>query len=378
MAPAPRLLRVRCATWDQVEAFYRRKLRTGARLSMKVGFAATLGAPVTLVLELPNQIALSIDGEVSGVAEGEGKPVEVTLRGLTPMLIGRLESLVADARAGALDPESADEETRLLSTRRAELARLRRLPAHEVLGVPREPSAFELRGAWLALARREHPDGVARYASPALSAAATEVMAVVGAAYERMRVALVADGRGRAVGASLRPTPSHAFDDPGVDAFAETVTPPIVSDLEVIENRRSLQLAAVEPPADGAVPVPSAEAPTVRLGGDGGGEPGTARVGAGDRFVRQIRAFLAHGDHGGAGHVAEAALQLYPDDRRLRGLAGVATAMQACARGDRSAAIAALEQATAADPGGGEAASALAELRHAAVPTPSLIQRWFA
>ena len=35
---APRLLRVRCATWDQVEAFYRRKLRRSGRLAMRVPF----------------------------------------------------------------------------------------------------------------------------------------------------------------------------------------------------------------------------------------------------------------------------------------------------------------------------------------------------
>lgn len=466
--PAPRLLRVRCATWDQVEAFYRRKLRAGGRLTMKVGFATSVGAPVTLVLELPNQIALSVDGEVTS-GEGEGKAVEVTLRGLTTALISRLESLVADARSGALDPEALDDEARLLSARRGELTRLRRLPAHEVLGVPRDPSPHELRSAWLALARREHPDGVARYASPALSAVAAEVMALAGAAYDRIRAALVADGRGVAIGPSLRPVGGWSRDDDGSNAFlAEAVTPPIAADVEPwrtgpapaidepplapspavarpaadVEPRRSAPQPAVSGELHEPGPMPMLislpdddEADDDAVAGRGGapdldaapealaaeatrpaqllpldamlsapqpmppapanGEPRAlrpsavmaavtaadsssgARTGAGDRFARQVRQHISLGDHGSATHLAEAALQLYPDDRRLRGLAAVAGAMAAAGRGDRLAAVAALEVATVADPDCGEAATALAELRHAAVPTVALIRRWF-
>lgn len=415
--PAPRLLRVRCATWDQVEAFYKRKLRAGGRLTMKVGFATSVGAPVTLVLELPNQIALSVDGEVTG-GEGEGKAVEVTLRGLTAALISRLESLVADARSGALDPEAQDDEARLLSVRRTELARLRRLPAHEVLGVPREPSAYELRSAWLALARREHPDAVARYASPALTAAASEVMALAGAAYDRVRAAVIAEGRGVAAGASLRP--SEAWTDDGADgaeqghAFLAEATPGsrVAEDAEAVQGAMPVLVAVADEPAGDAVPeaieavepeptrpaqlVPldamlssphlTLPPPSVTMGEGATGsavmaavspDSLTGRVSAGDRFARQVRQHIALGDHGSAAHLADAALQLYPDDPRLRGLSAVAGAMAACARGDRLAAVSALEAATVADPSCGEAATALAELRHAAVPSVAMIRRWF-
>ena len=400
----PRLLRVRCATWDQVEAFYRRKLRAGGRLTMKVGFATTVGAPVTLVLELPNQIALSVDGEVTS-GEGDGKAVEVTLRGLTAGLIGRLESLVADGRAGALDPEAQDDEARLLSARRSELTRLRRLPANEVLGVPRDPSPHELRSAWLALAHREHPDGVARYASPALTAAATDVMALAGAACDRMRGALVADGRAIINGASLRPPAGWSLeDDAGGNGFlAEPVTPPVA---ELVERRREplvvvdaelrprlaplddgpVQMLPMEAMLSGVHVVPPAPAVTISNASARGSAvmqavtdapSGAVRVGAGDRFARQVRSHIALGDHGSAANLAEAALQLYPDDRKLRSLSAVASAMAACARGDRLGAVSALEAALAADPGNGEAATALAELRHAAVPSVAMIQRWF-
>ena len=103
-----------------------------------------------------------------------------------------------------------------------------------------------------------------------------------------------------------------------------------------------------------------------------------ARSGPGDRFVRQIRAKLGAGDHDGAREVAEAALHLYGNDRRLRGLYHVAAAMAACDRADRFGAVAALETALAHDPTCLEAATALDQLRRAAAPSAPAIQRLFA
>jgi hypothetical protein len=59
---AGRTLHVRCTTWEQVEIFYTRKLRRGKLLSMKVPFRTEIGTPVTLGLELPNQVVIAIDG----------------------------------------------------------------------------------------------------------------------------------------------------------------------------------------------------------------------------------------------------------------------------------------------------------------------------
>jgi hypothetical protein len=131
--------------------------------------------------------------------------------------------------------------------------------------------------------------------------------------------------------------------------------------------------------AQHAAPVIAASpaAPGAAISAVAADPPASGRVVAGDRFVRRIREHLAKGDHAGAAHVAGAALQLYPDDRSLRALAAVASAMAACARGDRLSAVAALESATASDPSLGEAATALAEIRHAGLPTISIIQRWF-
>ena len=75
-----RTLHVRCATWEQVEAFHTRKLRRGKLLSMKVPFQTQSGAHVTLGLELPNGVVIAIDGNVlkASPIEGDTKTVSYT------------------------------------------------------------------------------------------------------------------------------------------------------------------------------------------------------------------------------------------------------------------------------------------------------------
>lgn len=419
-----RVLRVRCATWEQVEAFYRRKLRKNGRLSMKVPFECELGTPVTLGLELPNQIVIAIDGTVASVGASAGgrTSIDVTLFGLSPELLARLKALVGDARgATAADDASMDDERRLLVSRQADLRRKRLLAAHEIVGVPRDPSAAELRAAWIALAAREHPDAVARYASPTLSSVAEETMILAARAYDRMRSVLVADHRGTSVGPSIRPPASWtAADDPmATGFFAEAVTPPVDDAVELFDTSAVHRLPAADelaaaaaaaapalpalddllpPPVVATVPSPAHASGAVRwstpsdlfadldLGPQGtGGEAPIAfedslaqgRAGPGDRFVRQIRARLASGDAGGAREMAEAALHLYGADRRLRGLVHVAEAMTACTRMDKTGAIAALEAALQHDPGSVEAATALDQLRRIGVPSAPAIQRLF-
>jgi hypothetical protein len=247
---AARVLRVRCTTWEQVEAFYRRKLRKSGRLSMKVPFECEIGTPVTLGLELPNQIVIAIDGTVAsaGTPVNGRTPIDVTLFGLSNDLLARLKALVGDARVVAADEEGVDDERRLLLSREADLRRKRLLAAHEILGVPRDPTAAELRAAWIALAVREHPDAVARYASPTLTSVAEETMILAARAYERLRSAVVADNRGVSVGPSIRPPASWtAADDPmATGFFAEAVTPPVEDAVELVDASAVHRLPTTE------------------------------------------------------------------------------------------------------------------------------------
>ena len=189
---AGRTLHVRCGTWEQVEQFTQRKLRKGRLLSMKVPFAAKVGTPVTLGLELPNEMVIAIDGAVQKASpvEVDGKPdgnrtwIEIELTGFTDEVRARLETLaktrdeggpgIAQPAAPPRRPSISQMGDDLPADERAlfqhlsnELRRLRQAAVHEVLGVAKEAGPSEVRAKWKDLIRRNHPDLVARRGAPA-------------------------------------------------------------------------------------------------------------------------------------------------------------------------------------------------------------------
>jgi hypothetical protein len=438
---APRVLRVRCTTWDQVEAFYTRKLRRGRYLSMKVPFEPEKNGELTVGLELPNAMVLAIDGTVVTVAptEDSGRtPIEIHLHGMTAEVHARLEALVADGRedsqvrrmeaakiaADSAVPtplgQSADMSMSSLvvsvpdpetgpsaadSSRRgwritpppdsletlggasgerfmafeAELRRLRQLPAHEVLGVPWDAGPAEVRVAWLALGRRFHPDNVARFASAALAHVAEELTIHVNRAYERLRAGLVAEGRAAAFGPALHEPRGWlvGFED--------------------VSTGEPAALDGGEPPATEPMSSPSLMPPRVRapsgvrfavvpeglteegLFGDLGLPAPPTPPGAveGEAFERQARSRLAAGDHAAAKEVLAAALHVYPRNRPLRALYHVATALEALDANQVMLATSQLEAALAHDERCVEAASALDELRKGDGASAPALRRLF-
>jgi hypothetical protein len=203
-----RTIRVRCATWGQVEKFYRQKLRANTLL-VKMPFEPPLAAPVTVALGLPNGLVLAIDGEVAKVAPSpEGRfAVSLKMTGFDAAVAKRLERLVEDGRRdenapveilGEGDPELsgptrlAPPEPQLSEEDRAVLAELegtrRRLldaATHEVLGVAPDADAAGIRAAYLALARRWHPDSFGVRPAPVRLAAA-ELLIHLNRAFERL------------------------------------------------------------------------------------------------------------------------------------------------------------------------------------------------
>jgi hypothetical protein len=353
MAPG-RTLHVRCATWDQVEAFHTRKLRRGKLLSMKVPFQTQSGAQVTLGLELPNGVVIAIDGNVlkASPIEGDTKTwIEVELIGFTEDVLARLRSMAKSAadqivkpapappppptppprtRTKTVDPEKAGDERALFQQLTAELRRLRQLAVHEVLGVSRDADADTVRNAWTNLVRQHHPDLVARHNAPAISHLAEELTILLNRAYDRLRLALVAEGRGAAIGSTLQ-HPSGW--------------------LVGFEDLSSVDGSPVKPrtrTAPAVVPAPTTPPPNVQ---------------GGEAFEMRARAMLKQGDANNAQEVLAAALCVYPRSRPLRSLYYVASALAAIYKGEMMLAVSQLETAVAHHSECREASAILDEIR---------------
>ncbi len=357
MAPG-RTLHVRCATWEQVEAFHTRKLRNGKLLSMKVPFAAELNSSVTLGLELPNEVVIAVDGTVRKASQIEGDTkmwIEVELFGFTKDVIARIQAMAAAVVAVPAPPEAPPErpskvalasdelpadERQLFQRLTSELRRMRQAAVHEVLGVGRDAEADAIRIGWMNLVRKLHPDLVARRKAPAITHLAEELTILANRAYDRLRLALVAEGRANVIGSVVRAPPGWlvGFDDL---ASGEKSSP---------TGRRAVKAIATIPP-------PIADGRPVQVGAQGSGGQG------GEAFETRARTMLSEGDVDAAQEVLAAALVVYPRSRPLRSLYYVASAVSALGKGELMLATSQLETALAHYEGCAEAARILEHLR---------------
>ena len=342
-----RTLHVRCTTWEQVDVFTTRKLRKGKLLSMKVPFETKAGAPLTLGLELPNQLVVAIDGIVQRASPIDPEPgakldvsrtwIEIELTGHTDEVMTRIRTMASEAIEGKTPPSTATppalrrtsaavvddlpaDERELFQHLSSELRRMRSAAVHDVLGVPVDANAAQVRTSWKNLIRRHHPDLVARRAAPAISHLAEELTILSNRAYDRLRAALVAEGNGTIVGPTLSSPPGWlvGFED-------------IASGGAIV---RSSQPRLEHVPDATPRPRTSPTLPSSTIQG-------------GEAFEVRARAMLATGDGDNAREVLAAALVVYPRSKSLRALYLVATALVALLRGEVMLAISQLETALA-------------------------------
>lgn len=222
-----------------------------------------------------------------------------------------------------------------------ELRRLRSVAVHEVLGVARDADADEIRRGWMDLVRRHHPDLVARRNAPAISHLAEELTILANRAYDRLRVALVAEGRATSVGPALSPPPGWLV---GFDDISST------GSILRAKLAQSLQTEGNAPPVDPIPPAPSSQ------------------VQGGEAFELRARAMLGEGDADNAQEVLAAALCVYPRSRPLRSLYYVASAISALGKGEAMLAMSQLETALAHHEQCVEAAAILELMRRPNTP----------
>jgi DnaJ-domain-containing protein 1 len=347
VAPTGRTLHVRCSTWEQVELFTTRKLRKGRLLSMKVPFEVQIGGEITLGLELPNQLVVAIDGVVQRASAIENDPkartwIELELIGLTHEVMARIRALQQDAAnpplavappvrksaAGGIGDDLPADERELFQHLAGELRRLRTAAVHDVLGVAADAPPEEIRASWKNLVRRHHPDLVARRAAPAITHLAEELTILSNRAYDRLRAAVVAEGRGSVVGPTLSSPPGWLV---GFDDISSRGTPP----------RQVSARFEAPPDASARRSQPTITPQTIAAAGP----PSTIQ--GGEAFEQRARAMLGQGDANAAREVLAAALVIYPRSKSLRSLYYVATALVALADGELMLATSQLEAALA-------------------------------
>jgi hypothetical protein len=288
----------------------------------------------------------------------------------------------------------------------AELARLVAAPPHVVLAVPSEPSAAELRAAFLAATKRHHPSRHARRPRPIVRLA-NEIFLVVRGAHEKLRLAAgradelrpptVRDAELRPPsrhGAELRPSPPAAGQPARSGARPPTGPPPpsrpvtapgavvappaghIDAELRAaISERRRHRLQT--PPAGVSVQTPVRVSASHRVTG---GQPiAAAPPAVAGPPSRQERLHAAE-QQLAAGQLAEARAAFRalaaekPDDRLARGLLHLAAGRELLAAGKPVEARAELERALAVDPRRVEARELLDGLDKS---HGGLFSRWF-
>jgi len=371
---AVRTLHVKCTTWEQVEVFYTRKLRKGRILSMKVPYATEAGSKLTLGLELPNGVVLAVDGNVIKTSPVQGEVpstktwIEVELVGWTEEVVARLKTMAADEEvAPPVVPEppppvvsrtltpSGDalptDERLLFQHLSAELRRLRQLAVHDVLGVERDAGPDEIRRGWMTQVRRHHPDLVARRGAPAITHLAEELTILANRAYDRLRAALVAEGRGMSFGPAISTTDGWLVGWEDISTAEPAV--------RFADGPRTTgQFAAV-----GAQP-------------ENTGEP-TSSLQGGEAFELRARTMLGEGDANAAQEVLAAALCVYPRSRPLRSLYYVASALAALEKGEVMLATSQLETALAHHEECVEASQILEHVRRSGADDTERVWRLF-
>jgi hypothetical protein len=282
--------------------------------------------------------------------------------------------------APIVEEELQSNERELFGELSTELRRLRQAAVHEVLGVSRDARAEEIREGWMAHIRRFHPDVLARHRSEAVSHLAEELTILGNRAYDRLRVALVAEGRGAAFGPALF-TPHGwlvGFDDlstsdvPAARLFsasssrvvAGTTVPPVAGSASGTGLGASPLSAGAAASSLSSSSSSSSSSLASGAAAETGFEPQSSLSAArtGESFEAQGRELLAAGDPSAAREVLATALVAFPRSRPLRSLYYVASALTALAAGQVVLATSQLETALAHHEGCVEASLVLDQI----------------
>lgn len=297
-------LKIHCPSWGHLENFYAQKVKEGNVLLARVPFSPVVDSAITVALELPDGLRISIAGRVEAVRQapdGRKSAIRMVLHGLDGTMRARLEQAVIDGRGDIETPLPAaqpkegqartesglpmpipadvpiDEEVPLVLLPAVEevpeasreqyrildetLRSLREQAAHEVLGVEWDADVATIRLGYFKLIKRYHPDVVARHDSPEISMLASELFIYINKAYDRLRDSAVAAGKAIAAGPALLPHDGWIADFEDLGPLAGDS---VQKQLRWVEQEpRSAASSNDQPKSDGASPTIERAAPLV-------------------------------------------------------------------------------------------------------------------
>jgi tetratricopeptide (TPR) repeat protein len=312
MAAGPLTIKLRVASWAQLESIYRKDLARTA-IFLKTTSPPPVGTKVRINLTLPSETLIILGGEVGehippGGLDGRGPGVDVKLQTVPQSAMWLIESALATAHkketssarklpaastSQALrqklapptlppgktstsptepsDPsleEGAglvDAEKELVAALAGELESLRPMNPFQVLGVTYETGDQQVRDAFAALTKKYHPDRFARFGSREAREQASEIFILIRDAYrqiggeaERGRTLRALRVRAEAAGRAPAPIaipPAPPRKPPASPAAAATPSQPI-------KPEALFDTTAAPPVPSGATPIePEARRP---------------------------------------------------------------------------------------------------------------------
>ena len=189
--------RLSCSGWKEVDLLYKERVLKRTMTLPSRGLASRLG-PLRILLALPTGDELKFDSDVVGINPATSRApatVQIQFHAVVPgrqreikEMLTRLRNRVVDSTPRSVVPTSRDDlDNGSSATKRLDedLARLKILPDHLVLGVAAGADGASLRRAYYKQCRHFHPD---RYQDePAASELAEQAFVLIERAYNRLR-----------------------------------------------------------------------------------------------------------------------------------------------------------------------------------------------
>jgi tetratricopeptide (TPR) repeat protein len=272
MAAGPLTIKLRVASWTQLESIYRKDLSRSA-VFLKSTNPPPIGTKVRINLTLPSETLIILGGEVAvhvppGGLDGRGPGVDVRLQAVPQSAMWLIESALSTAqkrevsaakklpvastsqalRQKAAPPtvlpraptptpvpvfEPSDEasledgaslveaERELVAALAGELEALRPMNPFQVLGVGYDTGDQQVRDAFAGLTKKYHPDRFARFESREAREHASEIFILIRDAYRQIGTEAERNRTLKALRARADRTPAPVANTP-----PPQVTPP--------------------------------------------------------------------------------------------------------------------------------------------------------